>query len=139
MEDYIVLILGLIWGGVTLYKKSLGKSANTLTDKKGDAKPKKSLFEEFFEEKFAEHNYSDEFRDDSNVKEETFSGENKPENDYNNIINRQQKRKENDEIINKRLKSNLKLYEEEQDYEEEHWFNLRDAVVYSEIMNKPDY
>jgi len=142
MEDYFVIVLGVIWLAISLYKKGVKKETKGSDAIEEVAKKRSgfmdSLFEELIGVKADDHNYVDDGDDEAiiDLSEQV---------DSNNFVEEKIEKKEQTVVSPREpIAGNDKFrtiaYEDEYEEEEsmvEKNFNLREAIIYSEIVNRP--
>lgn len=138
-EDYFYILVGLIWVAFSIYKGIQKKKSQQAPDQKTKKKSVlETLMDEFLEKEEAvqtepivyEAPSQDIEFEEEEVREEVFSYDDVyEENNYNEAAEVHCKRGE----VKSRLKTNLKTPSTKR---KKMRFNLKKAVVYSEILNR---
>lgn len=137
-EDYFYILVGLVWVAFSIYKGIQKKKSQQAPDQKTKKKSVlETLMDEFLEkeetvqtEPIVYEAPSQDIEFEEEVKEEVFSYDDIYENsNYNEVTGTYSKRAE----TKSRLKTNLKTPSTKR---KKMRFNLKKAVIYSEILNK---
>ncbi len=153
MDDLLYILLGLAWIAFAFYRHSQKKkqrSEQNAPDAPHEAKDPVSLLEQLLtgkEEKmtaappFADANQTNYFKEFRDIYEEpeglTFEEEYKlkgvssvEETDYSEMIDKQRQVSSAQSVVND-------AYLQDEEENEANYFDLRKAVIYSEILNRP--
>jgi hypothetical protein len=146
-EDYLYILIGLIWVAFSIYKgaqkkKSLSKSPQK-TDPLESQEPKKSFFDDFLNQIITEN---EQVSYEPVAEEQTFSDYEKTDNlqeekifSYDDVVEESNFMEENSVYEVKpatEISSQQELKTHLKGKNKQTRFDLRKAVIYSEILNR---
>lgn len=148
-DDYIYILVGVIWLAFSIYKgvqkKKAAQEKETESDNGETQSPKKSIFEDFLNQLVSEEEpvpYQPTENEESNKKEEIVveAGNETELFSYDDVYEESNYLEKTDVFkeespIKPTLKTSEKAHKKR--ITKKSRFNLRRAIVYSEILNRP--